>query len=205
MDLTNYQRYLPHQLPAGHAFFITFRLAGSLPAEVLARLREEKALLEHEAATRRANGHPDGIYSRQKRWFARFDNCLDTPAAGSAYLTQAPIGTHIMQTLRFYHERNDYALLAGCVMPNHVHIVVSLSDEAPLLARTLQKIKSFTARHINGLQGSTSRVWQPESYDHRIRSTRELQNVLAYVLNNPVKAGLVAEWQQWPYNFLYES
>ena len=111
----------------------------------------------------------------------------------------------LAEALLFYHKRNAYVLLAYCIMPNHVHLVVMLPDEAPPLARTLQQLKSFAARHINKLRDTEGRIWQPESYDHRIRNPRELQNVLAYVLNNPVKAGLVEEWQQWPYTFLYES
>ena len=122
------------------------------------------------------------------------------------YLNQPTIGPVLAQALRFYHERSAYVLLAYCIMPNHVHLVVYLPDEAPLLARTLQGIKSFTARHINATNQSSGRVWQPESYDHRIRDNREMQNVLAYVyvVNNPVKARLVAEWQHWPYTFLQE-
>jgi len=205
VDLTNYQRYLPHQLGAGQFYFITFRLADSLPLEVLERLREERLLLEREAADHRAAGHSDEPYERQKRWFGQFDASLDAATAGPAYLNQPVIGPAVAQALRFYHERGAYVLLAYCIMPNHVHLVVSLPEEAPLLACTLQRIKSFTARHINEVHRSSGRVWQPESYDHRIRNSRELQNVLAYVVNNPVKAGLVAEWQQWPYTFLHES
>jgi REP element-mobilizing transposase RayT len=205
VDLTHYQRYLPHQLGAGQSYFITFRLVGSLPLEVLARLREEHILLEREAAAHRAAGHPDKPYDRQKRWFGHFDASLDAATAGPAYLNQPAIGLTVAQTLQFYHEQGAYVLLAYCIMPNHVHLVVNLPEEAPLLARTLQRIKSFTARHINEAHCSNGRVWQPESYDHRIRSNRELQNVLAYVVNNPVKAGLVADWQQWPFTFLHES
>lgn len=204
MNLTYYQRYLPHQLGAGQSYFITFRLAGSLPLDVLARLREEYALREREAAEYRAAGRCDKPYDRQKRWFAHFDASLDAGTDGPAYLNQPTIGPVLAQALRFYHERSAYVLLAYCIMPNHVHLVVYLPDEAPLLARTLQGIKSFTARHINATNQSSGRVWQPESYDHRIRDNREMQNVLAYVVNNPVKARLVAEWQHWPYTFLQE-
>ena len=43
--------------------------------------------------------------------------------------------------------------------------------------------------------------WQAESYDHVVRNG-ELERIISYVLENPVKAGLVEDWEQWPYTYL---
>ncbi|GAA3986501.1 REP-associated tyrosine transposase [Hymenobacter antarcticus] len=204
MDLTYYERYLPHRLPAGYVFFITFRLAGSLPREVIEHLREEKLLLEHEAAVCRAAGHPDAQYTRQKRWFGRFDQCLDEARYGPAFLCQPESAAILQPALKFYHDRSEYDLLAYCLMPNHVHIVVALPESGRPLARILQGLKRYTALEINRQRSETGQVWQRESYDHRVRNDQELRNIIAYTLNNPVKAGLVAEWQHWPYSYWKE-
>ncbi len=51
--------------------------------------------------------------------------------------------------------------------------------------------------------GSANRAfWQHESYDHVVRNEREYERILAYIVNNPVKAGLVSDWQEWPYTFV---
>ena len=204
MDLTYYDRYLPHRLPPGHTFFITFRLAGSLPAEVIERLREEKLLLETEAATRRAAGHPDDQYERQKRWFGRFDQYLDRNPTGPAYLCQSPFAAVLQHALHFCQQRGDYDLLAYCLMPNHVHLVVSLPEESRPLTRTLQGLKRFTAAEFNRQRGAAGQVWHRESYDHRVRNASELARIIAYTLNNPVKAGMVADWQKWPHSYWQE-
>ena len=47
--------------------------------------------------------------------------------------------------------------------------------------------------------------WQSESYDHVVRNDVELKRIIAYVLNNPVKAGLVENWQDWPYSYVNEA
>ncbi len=41
-----------------------------------------------------------------------------------------------------------------------------------------------------------------ESYDHVIRTADELERTIQYVLNNPVKAGLVASWEEWPWSYI---
>ena len=206
MDLPFYERYLPHRLPPGHTFFITFRLAGSLPAEVVARLREEKLLLEAQAAQARAEGRPDNVYARQRRWFGVFDRQLDAPGPGTpAYLCEPKVAAVLVEALNFYARHQAYTLLAFCLMPNHVHLVVALPEEAPLLARTLQGLKAYTARHLNRLRQASGQVWQRESYDHRVRNADELRRIINYVLRNPVQAGLCAEWQHWPYTFLGET
>ena len=48
-------------------------------------------------------------------------------------------------------------------------------------------------------------MWQRESYDHRVRNARELAIAIAYTLNNPMRAGLVTEWQLWPYSYWHEA
>ena len=67
----------------------------------------------------------------------------------------------------------------------------------------MQRLKGYTATQANKLLGRSGAFWQPESYDHVVRPG-ELPRILAYVAENPVKAGLVQEWQQWPHTYLAE-
>ena len=200
MELTHYQRFLPHRLGPGASYFITFRLAGSLPREVVLRLMEEREMALREAAARPA-AHPNA----GKRFFATFDAVLDQAQYGPCYLNSSAEATIVRAALH-YADGVGYELLAYCLMPNHVHLVVHLPQDATTpLARTLQRLKSHTARHLNRLRGGEGRVWQRESYDHCIRNARELAATIAYTLNNPVKAGLIADWQQWPHNYWHDA
>jgi REP element-mobilizing transposase RayT len=79
-------------------------------------------------------------------------------------------------------------------MPDHVHLVVSAStaDLTPnRLSEIVASIKSVSARRINELLMRKGHVWQEESFDHCIRSDESLNAKMAYVLNNPVRGGLV--------------
>ena len=69
------------------------------------------------------------------------------------------------------------------------------------LASIMHSIKRYSAREANRLLGRTGAFWQEESYDHYSRNEAEWLRTINYVLNNPVKAGLVKEWQDWPWSW----
>ena len=194
-DLSYYKRNLPHRLPPGQVLFITFRLANTLPVAVLERLREEADLAERlyaEDATQR--------HAAQKRHFAHFDELLAGVGYGPTWLGQPAVAELVAASLHHF-DGVGYELLSYCIMPNHVHLLVALPPEAPLLMRTLQRLKGYTALQANKLLKRTGAFWQSESYDHVVRSG-ELERILSYILHNPVKAGLATEWQQWPYTYI---
>ena len=80
-------------------------------------------------------------------------------------------------------------------MPNHVQSVAELPEEAPPLAKTLELLKGYSSRQANQILGLSGTFWQAESYDHVVRPG-ELESIIRYVLDNPVKAGLVDEWEK---------
>jgi REP element-mobilizing transposase RayT len=86
-------------------------------------------------------------------------------------------------------------LHAAVIMPDHVHLILApLSDATgpisiPEITRT---IKSISAHLINRALGRTGHVWQDESFDHVLRRRESLEEKTAYILENPVRAGLVA-------------
>ena len=82
-------------------------------------------------------------------------------------------------------------------MPNHVHAIVQFRTEA---GKSIigQSWTRFTARQINPLIGASGAFWQPEPFDHAIRSDEQFQYLQKYVANNPAKAKLRdGEFQLW--------
>ena len=193
----HYQRNLPHIMPPGATLFITFRLAGSLPLAVIEQLKAEYAQPPH------FQEEPSQTYARQRRYFGAFDQLLDADEAGPTWLGQAAVAQVVAEALHFRAGR-DYTLWAHCIMANHVHLLVSpLESDGQPFHRILQSLKARTARRCNELIGGTGDAfWQSESYDHYVRNAAEMDRIVAYVLNNPVKAGLVEDWTQWPYTYL---
>ncbi len=67
------------------------------------------------------------------------------------------------------------------------------------LAEIMDSVKGFSAHRVKKKLGRKGRVWQTESFDHVVRSSENLDAKIAYVLENPVRAGLVGEWMQYPW------
>lgn len=85
------------------------------------------------------------------------------------------------------------------LMPDHVHFFCAPETDAVSLSSFVGKWKEWTAKfgHRNG--GCPSTLWQPEFFDHVLRSDENYEEKWHYVRNNPVRAGLVSDVDEWPY------
>jgi REP element-mobilizing transposase RayT len=190
---TFYCRHLPHWQPPNAVFFVTFRLKNSLPYEIIESLQAEK-----ERAFR-------SVFDDQHS-FERWEEQLHKADFGPRWLAQPEIA-RIVQEAFHYRDGKVFDLHAYCIMSNHVHLVFEPlstsechSDVLPLY-KILQSLKRHTARQANLVLGREGAFWQDESYDRVIRDQEEYTRIIQYVLQNPVKAGLVSQWEegQWTY------
>jgi len=102
-----------------------------------------------------------------------------------------------LNSLKYLEEQNRLTLEAAVIMPDHVHIVAGIvSDPLPDLMRSF---KGFTARAINKLLNRQGPVWNSQYHDHAIRKDEVLLEVIQYCLNNPVRAGIVKDFHDYPH------
>lgn len=190
-------------MPPGAVVFFTFRLAGSIASEAWQCLFEERERALREAQKQPVAQQAEGITRSQKRQFATCDALLDQAKYGPTWLREAPITEIVVKELHALTELG-VVVLAYCLMANHVHVVVQLPDSASFsAARMMQRLKGRTAAAANKVLGRSGQAfWQHESYDHVVRNGEEQARVVAYVVNNSVKAGLVENWTQWPYTYV---
>lgn len=214
MESDLFRRRLPHWHPPNAVYFITFRLAECLPKETLIRLKQERED-EEQKLTRQLQGEALAAekYTLLKKMFARYDNLLaqsDSPR----WLADERIAEIVQREICALHPQH-YHLLSYCIMPNHVHLLIDLQDiaqPAPLkenqhytaLSHAMKLLKGRTGYASRKVIGGSGAFWQHESYDHVVRNQREFENIVGYILNNPVKAGLVKEWHEWKYSFVRE-
>jgi len=99
----------------------------------------------------------------------------------------------VVDTLKLFDSQR-YELLAWCVMPNHVHVVLQLFPGVQL-STVVHSWKSFTAKQANRILNRSGTFWQREYYDRLMRDGNELDRAIAYVANNPIRAGL----KDWPF------
>jgi REP element-mobilizing transposase RayT len=198
--------YLPHVKREGASYFVTFRLADSLPKDVLLRIQAERAerLRRFHAAQAAAKtlgaitAKPDKLDAIERDYFRKLEAYLDK-GVGDCCLKRPEIALLVTNALRFF-DGQRYRLDAWVVMPNHVHVVLwPMPNRA--LSGIVQSWKRFTAREANKLLGRTGQsFWQPEPYDHWIRNDEEHARCCRYVVNNPEKAGFCARPEDWPWS-----
>lgn len=200
-----YRRNLPHIQPRGAAFLVNFRLAGSLPKEVIESLRIESEILEKRLLAIKEPSERFLLREReQRKLFGKWDDALHKSQTGPFWLQDNRIAQIIADSM-LYHDGNWFDVLAYCIMPNHVHLVIApyeSSDTADFsLSRIMHNIKRNSANHANKVLGRTGAFWQHESYDHFARDNAELERIIKYVLHNPVKAGLIDDWTKWKWTY----
>jgi REP element-mobilizing transposase RayT len=203
----SYRRNLPHVQPAGATFFVTFRLAGSLPQAVVEQHNRERSWLTHlEESNPEHFARVKADFERS--WFAKFESILDGEDFGPLWLKDERIAGQVADSLR-YRDGKVYRLDAFTIMANHSHVVFKPlpinSDREQVeynsLASIMQSLKGYTAHECNRLLGREGEFWAHESYDHYIRDYEEWLRVVAYALHNPIKAGYVHDWRCWKWNY----
>ena len=173
-----YQRNLTHLDAPDVIQAVTFRLHDSLPLDIIKQLKLEK----HQH-------HIDEIAQRKI-----IEHYLDS-GIGECWLKKFEIATLVENALKHF-DGERYQLFAWCIMPNHVHVLIKTKLNFPLY-KQVQSWKSFTAQQANKCLNRQGKFWQREYYDRYIRDEQHFFAVLRYIENNPVKAGLVVNPENW--------
>lgn len=199
----HHRGYLPHVKREGASYFVTFRLADSLPKEVLLQILSERAARLRALDARKSVGPAkaqlnetgDTAEKIERDYRRKVERHLDK-GVGACHLRRQEIAAMIADALQHFHER-QYLLDDWVIMPNHVHLIVWPMPNVTL-SEILKGRKQFTATQANRILGRTGETfWQPESFDHWIRDDEEKSRIRRYVRANPVKAGLCATAEDW--------
>jgi len=165
--------YLPHFDSPERIQHIVFRTADSLPPHLRPDMQDVR------------------------RFSETLDGLLDTGAGACPLAVNSAATTVEKALLHFDGER--YRLLSWCVMPNHVHALLE-QIEGARLAEIVKSWKAFTAAQINKETGAAGRFWARDYFDRFMRDEAHLAQTVAYIENNPVKAGLCHEPAQWRFS-----
>ena len=87
---------------------------------------------------------------------------------------------------------------ARCLMPDHLHLLISPREGN--LADLINGWKSFSANLLRQ-EGLREPLWQRGFFDHALRREEDIEAVANYIVNNPVRAGLVKHWEDYPYSW----
>jgi REP element-mobilizing transposase RayT len=107
----------------------------------------------------------------------------------------------VLSSCRHDHEKK-YDLRVAIVMPDHVHLILTPLVDAQRqsvvpMQDIMKAIKGASAHAINQRRSKNGAVWQEESFDRVLRCSEKLDEKIAYILNNPVRRGIVNDWHQY--------
>jgi putative transposase len=104
----------------------------------------------------------------------------------------AESATKILFDLR---EKYRFNLYAYCFMPEHFHALIGIGESGLTLGRICGDFKSLSTREF--WKCYEGKLWQRQFFDHVIRNETDFLETVEYIRENPVKAGLVANWNDW--------
>jgi REP-associated tyrosine transposase len=110
---------------------------------------------------------------------------------GSNILCQPNLAKRLWETVVFRRELGQWWVHLLLLMPDHLHMLVSFSED-----RRMAQVVSAWKRYLAKQEPIQ---WQRDFFDHRLRCQESLNQKSEYILQNPVRAGLVQAAEEWPY------
>ncbi len=142
--------------------------------------------------TRRRRPHdpPRWIAPAREIWFITI--CCQPH--GDNQLAQPEVAAAVIETVVHRQQRGDWWPHVFLLMTDHLHALLSFPPDGPGMVRIITEWKRWTAR--------THRIqWQRDFFDHRLRCEESLREKADYIMQNPVRAGMVDQWEDWPYRW----
>lgn len=199
-----YRNNLPHIQHGGVILAISYRLAFNLPQNILEKLKADKH--EYERISSNLTGIEKEVYDSEfnRKYFEYFDEFIDKYNSNVNWLRISQVAD-IVYNSQLYFDNVKYKLHCFTIMPNHIHIILEPlwnNDNYYAIADIIHSLKGYTARKCNEVLMRKGQFWQHGHYDHIIKNAKDYNYQLHYVINNPVKAGLVSSWEKWKYTYV---
>jgi len=105
----------------------------------------------------------------------------------------------VIKILSDYARKYNVIIHAYCIMPDHLHILIEPTTNYPI-TRYIDIIKGRITHelHNNGLDG---RIWQSGYYDHVLRKHENLKHLIKYILENPMRKGIVSNFVEYRWSW----
>ena len=96
-----------------------------------------------------------------------------------------------------------FRILCYCLMPDHLHVVISPGESNLSLSKFLNIFKGRTTTLFRKKKG-LGKIWQRSAFDHIIRAGEDLKIIIEYIMNNPVRKGIVEKAEDYSYSELFD-
>ena len=97
------------------------------------------------------------------------------------------------------HRLTNWNVVAAVLMPDHVHLLIAPVDRDAAIGNAAGAIKRWMRQDLNA-----DWEWQPGSFDRLLRSDESAEEKWQYIRQNPVRAGIVENWEDWPFRIGFD-
>ena len=179
---------LPHWEVVDGRYFITLRLWGALPGEAVNRIRD--------VARQIRDCRQENYLELERRIFGLMEKWLDK-APKRRDFDSAELAEMVQEAITHRESEGIWTVYEHVVMPGHLHMYVKFDQGR--LKGNMEGFKRWTGHRAGEILDLDGRFWQREWFDHWARSPQEGDAIMEYIRQNPVKAGLVQDYRDWPY------
>ena len=109
----------------------------------------------------------------------------------------------ITESIDFLRSRKNLLVFAYCLMPDHLHLLVSLPGKSESLSKIIKDFKSYTTKIYREYMNQSS-LCQRGFYDHIVRRNEDLRQICEYILDNPARKGLVKNSKDYEYSGIFD-
>jgi len=152
---------------------------------------------------RKSNDYTRKTSPRLKHFIYEGYNCYFITCCiseGKKFFTDEKTVKTVLAILKETANSHDFYVNCYCFMPDHLHLLVSGNKENSSLKNFIRMFKQKSSFEFKTSTKNT--LWQRSYYDHVLRRTEDLGKIAHYILNNPVRKGLVKDFRDYPYSSL---
>ncbi len=139
----------------------------------------------------------DAVVSASRTFFVTSKTSM-----GRRLLQSERNATLLIEVLRSYVAQKKFRVDDFVVMPDHVHLLLTL-DETITIERAVQYIKGGFSYRLKKDTGYLGEVWQPGFSEVRVEDKNSFEQHKKYIAENPAKAGLLKLGEEYPFCFTY--
>jgi len=112
---------------------------------------------------------------------------------------ESKIAKTLEEEMEFRRAKKEIHLFCYCIMPDHLHLLLSLTNYPKKLQDWVSTFKRYTAKRISEMY-KVRPLWQKNFYDRIVRQEESLLEMAKYIIHNPVRKGIVSNWESYPYS-----
>ena len=114
------------------------------------------------------------------------------------YFIDEEMNSKIIKCLREEKERSGFSVFVYCLMPDHLHLLISPPGDGVNVSEFVGRFKGKTT-YLAWPFDVRGKLWQGRFYDHVVRKKEDMKRIAEYILNNPVRQGIVKKWEDYKY------